>query len=254
MRTRLLSPAIIEPVRRMLSPAFILPLLAAAAAPAERPINVVGHAWAPFISPMGEPYRPRNATDDTLARWFNQADRNHDGQLTPDEMRADADRFFGRLDADGDGLIEPEELIQYEWELAPDVQLSSRLRRQPGEAAPAKAAGDDEQGSGDRRYRRGPGEPDSLASGLQGAARYGLLNMPEPVAAADTDFDRAISRAEFEAAALYRFQLLDRDHRGALTLSTLEAAWSTVLASLHQRKRRADETDPRVGAPLPPDR
>jgi len=239
----------------MVPPPFILTLLAAAAvAPADRPINVVGHAWAPFISPMGEPYRARTATDDTLARWFNQADRNHDGQLTADEMRADADRFFGLLDADHDGLIGPEELIHYEWELAPDIQLSSRLRHQPGDTAAAKPAAEGEQRSGDRRYRRGPGEPDSSPGGLQGAARYSLLNMPEPVAAADADFDRAVTRSEFEAAALYRFQLLDREKRGALTLGALEATWSTVLATLRKPDRRADEADTRVGAPLPPER
>src|SRR5438270_11427695 len=102
----------------------ILPGLIAAVKP-EPPINVVGHAWAPFISPMGEPFRARSATDDTLARWFNQADRNHDGQLTPDELRSDADRFFTLLDVDGNGEIEPEELVNYEWELAPDIQLDS---------------------------------------------------------------------------------------------------------------------------------
>ena len=235
-----------------MSPAILLPLLALAAAPAERPINVVGHSWAPFISPMGEPFRARTASDDTLARWFNQADRNHDGQLTADEMRADADRFFAVLDADGDGLIGPEELIHYEWELAPDIQLSSRLRRRPGEAGPSKAAGDGEQSAQDRRYRRGDGEPDSL-SGLQGAARYGLLNMPEPVAAADADFNRAISRAEFEQAAIVRFQLLDRDHRGALTLAGLESMWAGVLGALHERKRAKETLDTRVGDPLPAD-
>ena len=129
------SPTIISPI---VSLGILLFLLAAAGPAQERPINVVGHAWAPFISPMGEPFRPRSATDDTLARWFDQADRNHDGQLTPDEMKADADRFFATLDVDGNGAIEPEELIHYEWELAPDIQLSARLRRQPGEAAPAK--------------------------------------------------------------------------------------------------------------------
>jgi Ca2+-binding EF-hand superfamily protein len=233
-------------------PAFLLPLLAAAASPDERPINVVGHVWAPFISPMGEPFRPRAATDDTLARWFNQADRNHDGRLTPDEMVADADRFFALLDTDHDGLIGPEELIQYEWELAPDVQLSSKLKRRPGDpiAAP-KATSEIDQDSNSRRRRRDAGDSDGPSGGLQGAARYGLLNMPEPVAAADADFDRAITRAEFEAAALARFQLLDRDHRGALTLDVLEAAWTIVLANVHQRKNRADETDTRLGAPLP---
>jgi Ca2+-binding EF-hand superfamily protein len=236
------------------SPAFILPLLAAAATPDAKsaPINVVGHAWAPFISPMGEPFRARTATDDTLARWFNQADRNHDGLLTPDEMVADADRFFAALDSDSDGEIGPEELIHYEWELAPDIQLSSRLKRLPGEAAPAKPS-EDADATG-RRPRHGRRDADGQAGGLQGAARYGLLNMPEPVAAADADFNRAISRAEFGQAAVARFQLLDRDRRGALSLPALESMWTGVLATLKQRKRRAEPLDTRVGAPLPPDR
>ena len=37
-----------------------------------------------------------------------------------------------------------------------------------------------------------------------------LLNIPEPVAAADTDFNRAITLEEFRQAAIERFQLLDR--------------------------------------------
>jgi len=215
------------------------------------PINVVGHAWAPFISPMGEPFRPRSASDDTLARWFAQADRNHDGQLTADEMRADADRFFALLDGDRDGQIEPDELIQYEWELAPDIQLDSRLKRRPGEPAPAKAPGDTEQSRQEDRSKR-IRQPDWLSGGLQGAARYGLLNMPEPVAAADADFNRAISRAEFEQAALERFQLLDRDKRGSLNLGTLETMWTSVLARLKDRKPRAEDNDSRIGSPLPP--
>ena len=206
-------------------------LLILTAAPSERPINVVGHAWAPFISPMGEPFRPRNASDDTLARWFAQADRDHDGQLSREEMQADAARFFVTLDTDGNGLIEPEELVQYEWELAPDIQVSSRLKRQPREPVSAKTD----------------------AGTLQGAARYGLLNMPEPVAAADTDFDRAISPAEFNAAALTRFEVLDPDRKGVLTLQALDAIWTGVLASVHQRKHRSDEVDSRVGVPVPID-
>jgi Ca2+-binding EF-hand superfamily protein len=234
--------------------AFLLPLLAAASAPADRPINIVGHPWAPFISPMGEPFRARGGTEDALARWFNQADSNHDGQISLAEMQADAERFFAVLDSDGDGQIGPDELIQYEWEIAPDIQVNSRLKRQPGEAAPAKPPEDGELDPDAHRSRRGRGEPDWLSGSLQGAARYGLLNMPEPVAAADADFNRAISRAEFRQAALDRFQLLDRDHRGALTLDRLEAMWGDVLATLHLRKSRKEPTDSRVGAPLPPDR
>jgi len=233
-----------------------LPWLLGAAPPTpdRQPINVVGHAWAPFISPMGEPFRPRDATDDTLARWFNQADSNHDGQLTPPEMQADALRFFATLDTDNDGEITPEELVNYEWELAPDIQLSSRLKRRPGEVGSTKPAEPNDLAATLRRERLGRSEPDWLSSGLQGAARYSLLNMPEPVAAADADFNRGISRAEFAKAALDRFNLLDRDHRGALTLAALDAMWTDVLAKVHNRKKRSDKVDQRVAVPVPLDR
>ena len=238
-------------IRSTVVPSFLLPLLVAAAAPADRGISVVGHPWAPFISPMGEPFRAKGGTGDALSRWFNQADLNHDGLLTADEMKSDADRFFAVLDTDRDGQILPEELIQYEWELAPDIQLDSRLKRRPGEPAPAKAPGDTEQSRQEDRSKR-IRQPDWLSGGLQGAARYGLLNMPEPVAAADADFNRAISRAEFEQAALERFQLLDRDKRGSLNLGTLETMWTSVLARLKDRKPRAEDNDSRIGSPLPP--
>ena len=93
------------------------------------PITVTGHPWAPFISPMGEPFRAHTATDDTLADWFYQADRNHDGVLTLDEMDADAERFFATLDTNHDGEIDPDELAQYEYEIAPEIQVKSRTRR-----------------------------------------------------------------------------------------------------------------------------
>ena len=86
-------------------PLAFAPLLAAAAVlqQADPPITVTAYRWAPFISPMGEPFRARSRSDDTLALWFMQADRNRDAVLTPEEMEADADRFFARLDGDRDG-------------------------------------------------------------------------------------------------------------------------------------------------------
>jgi Ca2+-binding EF-hand superfamily protein len=249
-----MSPIIDRSARSTRLFASCLPVLLIAAAPAERPINVVGHAWAPFISPMGEPFRARTATDDTLARWFTQADRNHDGLLTPDEMQADAERFFAVLDTDADGEIGPEELIHYEWELAPDIQVNSKLRRAPGEAAPQRPREDVDPFIDDKPRRRSRGDADFTPGALQGAARYGLLNMPEPVAAADADFNRGISRAEFRQAALERFQLLDSGKSGRLTLPQLEALRATVLANLKQRKQPKEALDTRVGAPLPPER
>ena len=218
-------------------------------APDHGPILVTGHAWAPFISPVGEPFRAHSPTDDTLADWFRQADRNHDGKLSADELDADAERFFRLIDTNHDGEIDPDELVNYEYEIAPDIQLMSETRPLPGERSAKHFNADDSaQGLGHHQIR---GRDESREpSGLQGAARYGLINIPEPVASADTDFNRGVSLAEFRAAARRRFQILDDRHSGMLSLEQLELLRSQKLADLRAKPHR-DQFDKRVGNGLP---
>jgi Ca2+-binding EF-hand superfamily protein len=143
------------------------------AAAATQPVPGSHHFSHQFVSPMGEPFRA-GAGGDALKAWFGQADANHDGILSGEEMQADAERFFGLLDSNHDGEIDPDEITQYEVNIAP-------------------------------------------------SDRTGLLNLPEPVVAADTNFNRGVSREEFRKAAMLRFQALDVDHQGRLTLSLLES-------------------------------
>jgi len=233
---------------------LIVPLLLSTAQAASPPINVVGHAWAPFISPMGEPFRARTKADNTLALWFRQADRNGDGFLTSDEMVADADRFFAKLDQDHNGEIDPDELVAYEWELAPEIQVNSRTKRSPGDPidkAAIKQAEDDESGLA-RHPPKGPRGGYMLDGSLQGGARYALLNMPEPVAAADADFNRAITAEEFRQAALARFKLLDRGQQGRVSLDQLQAMVPPPPKGGRRPTRPDARSDQRIGLPLPP--
>lgn len=196
----------------------------------DQPITVVGNAWAPFISPMGEPFRSRAGGDDTLARWFVQADSNADGSLIEAEMERDAARFFATLDLDSDRQILPPELVSYEWETAPDIQVNARWRDPRGEGQSAQKA------------RRQSGyDP----QGLQGAARYALLNIPQPVAAADLDLDRSVTADEFRQAAAHRFRLLDKDGDRRLELSELRSQLPP--ARKDQRRPKKDEPDRRIG-------
>jgi hypothetical protein len=89
-----------------------LPMPAAGTAASPR------HGGRPFISPMGEPFFAGQGAE-PLAAWFAQADANRDGSLTLAEMQADAARFFGLLDTNHDGEIDPDEIDHYEQVVAP---------------------------------------------------------------------------------------------------------------------------------------
>jgi hypothetical protein len=230
---------------------FLLAIAAMLAAQSggEQPITVKGLPWAPFISPMGEPFRPNSAGDVPIARWFQQADVNGDGRVTADEMRADAERFFRIIDENGDGMIDPEELTFYEADIAPEVQVNSRWKRTAQSFA--ETATDKADGAKKARWRADKGIDGYQIDGLQGAARYGLLNLPEPVAAADGDFNRGITREEFGRAAAYRFQLLDSGGTGGLALPNLIARLPARPTLGGQIKRSKHAPDTRIGQPFP---
>lgn len=229
---------------------MIAPLLMSVAAAQEPPITVRGYPWAPFVSPMGEPFRPPATGQPPIASWFVQADRNRDGVLTADEMQLDADRFFARLDDNQDGQLDREEMVNYESMIAPEIQVNSNWRRQRGEVASQAEQSRPNRLGGDAR-KRGEDEHDGYRiNGLQGAARYGLLNIPQPVASADADFNRAVTLAEFRQAASYRFKLLDTQKQGRITLAELEARLPTRPKG-KRAKPRKDAPDTRIGNPLP---
>ena len=227
--------------------ALIVPLLMSVAAAEEEPITVKAYPWAPFISPMGEPFRAVATGEAPISRWFGQADRNRDGIITTDEMQADADRFFRRLDDNGDGQIDPEEIIVYEWEIAPEIQVNSEWRRTRTQAA-AEPRVNADRGRGDGK-RRDDEHDGYRVNGLQGAARYALLNIPQPVTSADADFNRLITLAEFRQTASYRFKLLDTQGLGRLTLQELEVRLPTRPKG-RRAKPRKDAPDSRIGVPV----
>lgn len=182
---------------------LLAPLLLALVQAPSAPVATAALAHGPgraFVSPMGEPFFGRTASEDGLVVWFEQADRNHDGVLTVDEFTSDADRFFKVIDRNHDGEIDPDDISYYEETIVPEfrVQTAVSMTSLPG------------------------GDTQEHADDESPAGRFGLLQIPEPVTSADTNFDRGVSPREFRTAAVARFQLLDVDRQGKLSLSQLQ--------------------------------
>lgn len=206
----------------MLIAALLLSVQTAPASPPPPPPAINRRPGRLFISPMGEPFRPSDRSGDGLADWFHQADSNQDGRVTLEEMQADADRFFAALDINHDGEIDPDEIQRYEDHVLPESQSGASFAAtsegggSPGERGGGRRGGHGHRGASGGSFIRWDNDQH------QGAGRFGLLDLPEPVMAADTNFNRGVSQAEFRAAASERFVALDLDHHGYLSLATLE--------------------------------
>lgn len=195
-----------------------------------------------FLSPMGEPFRPKDDGDDPVRRWFDQADRNHDGKLTAGELMLDGDRFFATLDKDGNGELLPDEVHAYEEDVAPEIRLYQR-RPDPGADRAKSGRPADGPKEPPARRKRGARPGAEGFDGTVGAGRYAFLNIPNPVAAADDDINRAVSAREFRAAAADRFRDLDPQQTKALAFDQLpktpaqRTANAACLARLKEQRR-----------------
>lgn len=184
-----------------------------------------------YISPAGEPLRGPEG----LKRWFDAADADHDSVVALGEFRADFMRYFVVLDANHDGAIDGTENGLYETQIAPEI---TNLGPAEPSGGPSAAGRGGRPGGGGRGG--GPGGGMSRGGGggdgegftqrprggvgmarREGAARFSLLNIPQPIRGADANLDWKVTAEEWAKAAGQRFALLDTDGDGKLTLDTL---------------------------------
>lgn len=164
---------------------------------------------AVFFSPSGEVFKAPLKDPYPVALWFNQADTDHDGALSPDEFRADALRFFAILDRGSKGFISSQDNTYYETNIAPEITGFSPMVAQPAQP----------------RTRDEDGQPNAAANryvkSVQGASQFSLINEPQPIRAADANFDYRITLQEWTRATDQRFRVLDFNKDGKLTLDEL---------------------------------
>lgn len=164
-----------------------------------------------FFSPSGQPFRAANNQPYPVMKWFQQADMDKDGKISEQEFLADALQFYIKLDVNHDDYISSPENTRYENEVAPEIQRIDPRVKQP------------------KRFENNDNDPNNAGvpnngkylHQMIGASQYGLLDEPQPVRAADANFDFRVSKQEWINASEARFGLLDINADGFITTDEL---------------------------------
>jgi hypothetical protein len=179
-----------------------------------------------FISPMGQPFRAKMGAPYPVADWFKAADKDGDGKLDHAEFMADAVAFFELLDVNHDGVLSSYEVALYEHNVAPEIlgfniavsDLRGPRRLPDHDGGQLWLA----QMSSPQVGLEQPNEATAPIDNVpEGAAPFGLLETPEPLAAADVEFNGVITKANFLKVADRRFTKLDSNQDGFLVLAKL---------------------------------
>ena len=134
------------------------------------------------------------------------ADTNHDGIITRDEAIAAADRRFDMIDANHDGRITPDEMMAYR-----DQMMARR-------------------GGGDNAPPPPPG---------------GAKHAPGMGRRADPNGDGVITRDEYRARAMERFDRMDANHDGKIDRT--EMANLREMRQVDRRENQGGQTPPPPG-------
>ena len=168
------------------------------------------------------------------------ADANKDGTITRAEADAAATTHFQKMDANKDGKIDQADRdamrAQFKAQAFNTLDANKDGTISKDEfAAPRAARGDDAAGKRDGMRamrggkRGGHGGPDGMRGGMRG----GMM------ADADTNGDKAISLAEFQAAHAARFAAMDTNKDGSVTKAEMDAHRTAMKAAMKAKRAAA---------------
>ena len=147
------------------------------------------------------------------AQMFDRLDANHDGKLDMADRDAHKAAIFDKIDTNHDGQISKAEFMAFK-------------PMEMGEHGPGRAMGDHEMGD----HRIGHG---------MGGGRMAMMMLRN----ADANHDGAVSRDEFIAAALSRFDQADTNHDGKVTPEERKTARAAMREHMMHGMGRYGEGD-----------
>lgn len=173
-----------------------------------------------YLSLMGEPFRTNDAGEKPFDQWFQLADQDRDGAISLLELRSDAESFFATLDGNGDQLIDANEMSRYE-RLAPGrTRAAGGLSPQASSSRPKPTSSTPVE-KGQVPIVSGPTTPSNTRIHPGGGGEIDFASVPQPVAMADLNLDRRVTKDEFLKTASRRFANHDADKDGRLSRKEL---------------------------------
>ena len=162
----------------------------------------------------------RAEAQSAAAKMFAKLDVNKDGKLDAADRAARQSAMqakrFASLDANSDGSIS-----KAEWDQHNADREAKRAEWKEERSAASKEAGEGKNAMRGMRGKRG--------------GHHGMRGHQGMMMKADTNGDKAISQAEFEAAALARFDRLDTNKDGQVTAEERQAQRAAWKAKRGQR-------------------
>ena len=183
-----------------------LTLIAGAASLATAGVAAAQHAPAPKTHEM-----TRAAVQQRADRMFDRLDANHDGKIDTADRAVRQKARFDRIDANHDGQVSYAEFTAMQ-----------------GQRDQKRAGARGEHGQRGQHFGRHGGHRFAMG----GFARRGGM-----VRLADADKDGTITKAEFQAAALSRFDRLDANHDGTVTRDEAKAARDNMRQQWQARRQ-----------------
>lgn len=182
-------------------------------------------------------------------KMFERMDVNSDGKVDAADGDARKDAMFEKLDADSNGEVTQAEMAK---------AREARQERREARAEKMREAGKDrfsmldtdksgglskeELAAGhEMRGKRGGGEGMEGRDGRRGGhhkmGHRGKRGMGMAMLkAADTNGDKAVTRAEFDAAVSAHFDRMDTDNSGTVTAAERQAAHEAMKAKWQQKR------------------
>jgi hypothetical protein len=162
----------------------------------------------------------RAAAEQRAAQTFDKLDANHDGKIDQADRAVREKARFDRIDADHNGQLSYAEF----------TAMHDRPDGAQGKRGPQGADGDHRGGHRMAMNGAGRGGHGGYRGGADGF-RGGMTRM------ADADKDGAITKAEFQAAALTRFDRLDANKDGTVTADEAKAARDSMRQQWQSRRQ-----------------